>query len=101
MLCIGQSHYFRFNHPVEANRLKKNLSSNYHEVPKNVPGNRKYCDMTARIVQHRINAKVVAYLLACWNGRGDIRRDYGELVTKTDPPRLFTCATLRGHLSNS
>jgi len=40
MLCIGQSHYFRFNHPVEANRLKKNLSSNYHEVPKNVPGNR-------------------------------------------------------------
>ena len=38
MLCIGQSHYFRFNHPVEALRLKKNLSSNYHEVPKNVPG---------------------------------------------------------------
>ena len=34
MLGIGQSRYFRFIHPVEALRLKKNLSSNYHEVPK-------------------------------------------------------------------
>ena len=53
MLCVGQSHYFRFNHPVEANRLKKNLSSNYHDVPKNVPGNQLPVIYSLRLVVAR------------------------------------------------
>ena len=61
MLCIGQSHYFRFNHPVEAYRLKKNLSSNYHEVPKNVPGIINTLDIIydVWVVWCRLNGEVI------------------------------------------